>query len=84
MCLQDPDLPCSGHRQLLVLCGMDTDANPINDLWMLDIDQMEWRQVSISTAMNALTYHLVPCFYNKVQCMALEKPQNFPYSGETT
>ena len=41
---------------------MDTDANPINDLWILDIDQMEWRQVSTSTGMSALTYHLVPWF----------------------
>jgi len=50
VCLQDPSVPCNGHRQLLVLWGMDKDAEPINDLWVLDINQLQWKQVSTITA----------------------------------
>ena len=47
MCLHDPStvaMPLS--QKLLVLWGMDQQAEPINDIWLLDIEEMKWHQVS--------------------------------------
>ena len=49
VCLHDPvQVSSIGHHQLLVLWGMDQQAEPLNDVWLLDIDQLLWKQVSLT------------------------------------
>jgi hypothetical protein len=44
--LQDPSkLLADQEPKLLVLWGMDQDAEPINDAWILDVVSMKWEKV---------------------------------------
>ena len=41
-----PSVATHPSQKLLVLWGMDQRAEPINDIWLLDIEEMKWSQVS--------------------------------------
>ena len=52
VCLHDPQSVATPtgatppSQKLLVLWGMDQQAEPINDIWLLDVKEMKWSQVS--------------------------------------
>ena len=57
VCLHDPvQVSSIGHHQLLVLWGMDQQAEPLNDVWLLDIDQLLWKQVSLTPYLICTVY----------------------------